>query len=399
MTAAFSQGKKGSYLVCVSGEIDNSNDSSSDCIRLAVKETVEAVIQASTLRWGTGNTLNLSAALSVGAASYIWSGVDQFADTGVAETTWIAPQTPGIYQITLSINNGEDSDTVSVEVFDVLPVAIAEADAYVMYLDNGSAAFSLMSGSISTDGSDVETLLWRVIEQPLGSQISFSTVNQASTQFITNTAGDYTIQLVASRRGFNDTAEITLQVRTPNVPVADAGPDKVAYRNQVVNLTASNSINASKFSGYQWQGGAVADPDDIRLAAYVGDTAGLHQVCVVGNIGQSNNTSTACVDILVSDNVNTQIDDDAETGYTERFQFQVTDGMGNSNIATVIITLGWKNSLPQVVDAILTTPEETPAVGTLFASDVDGHALSYAIASNGSLGSAVISNAATGSFI
>ena len=45
-----------------------------------------------------------------------------------------------------------------------------------------------------------------------------------------------------------------------------------------------------------------------------------------------------------------------------------------------------------------TTLEDTPASGTLVATDVDGDALTYAIVANGTKGSAAITNVATGAF-
>src|SRR5205085_2524537 len=46
----------------------------------------------------------------------------------------------------------------------------------------------------------------------------------------------------------------------------------------------------------------------------------------------------------------------------------------------------------------LTTNEDTAAAGTLAASDVEGDALVYSLVTNGSKGTAAITNAATGAF-
>ncbi|WP_455203864.1 tandem-95 repeat protein, partial [Kaarinaea lacus] len=563
-SAVFSKPEKGSYLVCVSGEVNNANDSSTDCIRLAVKNQVNAFARANRLRVGTGNTLRLSATLSIGAGSYNWSGSGVFTDVAAETTTWTAPQVPGTYEITLAINENEDSDTLTITVFDVLPVAVAKADPYIVYLSGGTATTSLASGSISTDGSPVEFIEWSVPTYPVGAQASIGDTSAAITEFSADLPGDYTIQLLASKRGQTDTTEITIQVRDPVKPKAIVGDDIVTYRNQavlldgsrsyapinktlsylwssngglltspsqpisyfssdalgefeatltvddgdlsdsdslnisvanrfpaasddvvanllneilhnqllaidddgdaityslvteptsggvtidpltgaytyvpggikgckyqpysspqdngqggldvpviklcadkyvvapgeVVNLTTSNSINASKFSGYAWLGGAVGDANDIREATYVGTTEGLHQVCVVGNIGQSNNTSTACVDIIVNANLVT-IDDDVESGYIDSFQYQVNDGSSNSNIATVIITIGWENTPAAAEELSFTTSEDVPFNGMLQASDIDNHDISFRVVSNGSLGTLTINDFNTGAF-
>src|SRR5205814_8439930 len=46
----------------------------------------------------------------------------------------------------------------------------------------------------------------------------------------------------------------------------------------------------------------------------------------------------------------------------------------------------------------ITTLEDTPVNGTLVATDVDGDALTYAIVTNGTKGTATITNPATGAF-
>ena len=563
-SATFSKPEKGSYLICATGEIDNSNDSSTDCIRIAVKDQVEAVARASRLRVGTGNNIKLSASLSIGAQAYSWTGSGTFSDANAEVTEWTAPQVPGTYDIALGVNNNEDTDSLTVEVFDVLPLAVAEASPYVVYLRDLSASSTLSSGSISTDGSAVDSLQWSVIDYPQGAQATIADPAARITQFTTNIPGDYTIQLLATRRGHTDSTEINIQVRDPEKPRADAGEDQIAYRNQAVlldgrrsyaaegkalaylwstngatlnsptqpqtyfitdtldtynvtldvddgllsdsdsvtvtvvnrapsasddvyanllntilygqliamdpdndsitfslvqkptaggvtidpitgefvyvpggikgckyhpytrpedndkggkdvpviklcadryviapgetvNLTASNSINASQFSGYEWLGGAVGDPNDIRDATYTGTTEGLHQVCVKGNIGQSNNTSTACVDIIVNPNLS-QIDDDVQTGFVDVFHYEVTDGDKNSKPGIIIITIGWENTPAEVVDLAITTLEDTATSGQLQGSDLDGHDITFSIVDNASIGTVTLNDATTGTF-
>ena len=70
----------------------------------------------------------------------------------------------------------------------------------------------------------------------------------------------------------------------------------------------------------------------------------------------------------------------------------------NSNVATVTITVDAVNDAPVAANGTLTTLEDTPATGTLVASDVDGDALTYVIVTSGGKGTATITNAATGAF-
>src|SRR5439155_7597928 len=78
--------------------------------------------------------------------------------------------------------------------------------------------------------------------------------------------------------------------------------------------------------------------------------------------------------------------------------FKANDGTVDSAAATVSITIAPVNDAPVALDGVLTTSEDTPATGTLVATDVDGDALTSAIVTNGTRGVATITNAATGAF-
>ncbi len=82
----------------------------------------------------------------------------------------------------------------------------------------------------------------------------------------------------------------------------------------------------------------------------------------------------------------------------DSFTYKAFDGALNSNVATVSITVNPVNDAPVASNGTLTTAEDTPATGTLAASDVDGDALTYSIVLNGTKGTATITNAATGAY-
>jgi len=89
----------------------------------------------------------------------------------------------------------------------------------------------------------------------------------------------------------------------------------------------------------------------------------------------------------------------ANANGTDTFSFKANDGTVDSNVATVTVTINAVNDAPAAQNGALTTDEDTPASGTLSASDVDGDALTFSIVSNGTKGTAAITNAATGAFI
>ena len=83
---------------------------------------------------------------------------------------------------------------------------------------------------------------------------------------------------------------------------------------------------------------------------------------------------------------------------SDTFTFRVNDGTTDSNIATVTVTITPVNDAPLASESAVTTDENVPVSGTLVASDVDSPTLSFGIVTNGSRGTATVTNAATGAF-
>jgi len=82
----------------------------------------------------------------------------------------------------------------------------------------------------------------------------------------------------------------------------------------------------------------------------------------------------------------------------DTFTFKASDGFSDSNEATIAVTITPVNDAPLAYNDGLTTLEDTPADGTLPASDVDGDPLTYRVVTNGLLGTLAITDPATGAF-
>ena len=82
----------------------------------------------------------------------------------------------------------------------------------------------------------------------------------------------------------------------------------------------------------------------------------------------------------------------------DTFTFKARDASVDSNVATVTITITPVNDAPVAANSTLTTLEDTTASGTLVATDADGDPLTYAILTNGSKGTATVTDATTGAF-
>ena len=88
----------------------------------------------------------------------------------------------------------------------------------------------------------------------------------------------------------------------------------------------------------------------------------------------------------------------ADYNGADSFTFRVNDGLANSNIATVNITVTPVNDLPVAQNGTLSTSEDTVGNGTLTATDIDGDALTYSIATQPANGTVTITNASTGAY-
>ena len=83
---------------------------------------------------------------------------------------------------------------------------------------------------------------------------------------------------------------------------------------------------------------------------------------------------------------------------TDSFNFQVNDGTADSNVATVTVTIDPVNDPPVASNGAASVVAGSSTTGALSASDIDNVSLTYSLVTNGSKGTAVVTNAATGAF-
>ena len=107
-----------------------------------------------------------------------------------------------------------------------------------------------------------------------------------------------------------------------------------------------------------------------------------------GNKGTAVITNSSTGDYSYSPNT-------GETG-ADRFTFKVNDGLLDSGIATVILSITPVNDAPVAMSDNFSILNNAPVTGTLSAVDADGDALTFSVVSNASKGSVEINNASTG---
>ena len=81
---------------------------------------------------------------------------------------------------------------------------------------------------------------------------------------------------------------------------------------------------------------------------------------------------------------------------SDSFSFKVNDGVSDSNVATVSVSI--VNEAPVAKDGELSVTEDKEATGTLAASDKENDSLVFSIVANGSRGVATITDTSTGAY-
>lgn len=83
---------------------------------------------------------------------------------------------------------------------------------------------------------------------------------------------------------------------------------------------------------------------------------------------------------------------------TDSFTYKVSDSNGESNHATVTVTINSVNDNPVSKSIQVATKTDQQLIGNMAGSDVDGDVLTYSIVRNGSLGQAEVMDSAAGVF-
>ena len=155
----------------------------------------------------TGATVELSAANSFdpngGELQYQWSLIHRPKDSkeqlssANTKTTTFMKDVAGIYVVQLVVSDGEmwsRPDTVVISVPNNKPVANIKALPEIYIGDT----VNLDGGASSDADGDSLIYLWNIIDKPSDSQASIDDSQSATTHFIADVKGDYTVELVVN---------------------------------------------------------------------------------------------------------------------------------------------------------------------------------------------------------
>ena len=206
------------------------------------------------------------------------------------------PDVTGVYEVQLTVYDGEDSCSELV-VVDVLaepvntpPVCDAGGDQAGVLGDT----FALDGrGSIDADG-DALSFEWRVVERPEASEATIDGAAEATASFLPDRAGTYRIQIRVSDGEDTCDATVFLIVDEPNrAPECAATIDGSGLVGDELTLDASGTIDPDGDAlTYQWRvierpdsSASTIDAVTLRITTFTPDAAGTYRVKVTASDG------------------------------------------------------------------------------------------------------------------
>ena len=243
--------------------------------------------------------------------------------------------------LTFQVNDGSvDSNvaTVSITITAVNDAPVAQAQSVTTAEDT---ALSIILAGTDVDG---DGLSYRVVSQPTHGTLSGTAPNLSyipNADYIGNDSFDFVVN--------DGTVDSALAVITINVTAANDAP---VAQDQSVSTAEDTALAITL---------AATDVDGDALS-YAVETQPTH--------GTLSGTAP-----------NLTYTPNADYNGNDSFTFKANDGVVDSNVATVNITITAVNDAPVAQNQTVSTAEDTALAITLAATDVDGDSLSYAIVS------------------
>jgi len=218
-----------------------------------------------------------------GIATYLWvqdSGTASAISDASASTTMVtAPSEIGalVYELTVTDTDGfSDSDTVTVNVVDIIPVDLTCDAGPDQNVSEGDLVSLSGANSMISDGT-ISAYMWAHTAASSNSSLTLTSPDSVDTSFIAPDVGvdqseAFTLTLTCtSDEGLMDTDTVIVNVGDVNTPpTANAGADQSAIEGDSVMLDGTGSADADgDVISYLWAqtSGPAVTLDDTTAAS------------------------------------------------------------------------------------------------------------------------------------
>jgi len=269
----------------------------------------------------------------------------------------------------ISVSTSDGSTTVSLAPMQIgiVPVQDAFGDTATTHTGNSVSIDVLANDTFSNPDHAITAINGQAIANDGAVAVQHGTVTLHNGQLVftpeTGYTGSAIFTYTVSSGGTDETASVAVSVINGNpVTVNDTAQtlEDTPLTMPVATLLANDTD---------------PDGDTLTITSVQNPTHGT--VALVGN--------------------NVVFTPDANYNGPASFTYTASDGHGGTSTATVNIVVTPVNDAPVTADQNLTTPEDTPLLGTVVATDVDGDALTFSKGSDPAHGTVVVN--ADGSFV
>lgn len=312
-----------------------------------------------------------------------------------SSTPYFTPDIPGIYVVSLVVNDGKLDSTISTVTItsantNVAPVANAGLNQNVA--TNSSV---VLSGALSSDAnSDPLSYVWTITSKPATSSASLSNSTTVSPTFTADKVGNYVVSLIVNDGTISSApVTVTITAATANIaPVANAGVAQNVVTGSLVSLNGANSSDANGDSlTYAWTitskpGSSSSSLSSITSAnpTFTADKAGNYVVSLTVSDGALSSSPSNVTITAATSNI-------APIANAGAFQNVVVgatttlNGAGSSDANGDAITYLWSIvSKPVGSSALLINPT---SVNPTFAPDITGSYVFRLVVNDGRLSS------------
>ncbi|MFC1727572.1 tandem-95 repeat protein [Patescibacteria group bacterium] len=328
--------------------------------------------------------------------------VDPVNDIPTANDGSATASEDGLVGITLT-GSDIDGDTLTYSVVDspingTLGSVVGDKVTYTPnanYTGSDSFTFKINDGSIDSDPATISITVNEINDPPVLDPIGNKSVNELDTLNFTASASDPDSSLTYNLTGAPTGAIIdSVSGAFSFTPTETQGPGEYTF---TVNATDGVETDSEEITVTVNEVNVAPIAQDESISTQE-DTFEVITLVATDSDIPANTLTYSIVDNPSNGNVSL---DGNEATYTpdpnynglDSFTYKVNDGVLDSNVATISITVSSVNDAPVVSDNAVTTDEDLIKLITLSATDVDtpAESLTYAIVANPTHGTASLS--------